>query len=424
MQRTANGKKKRFYWQIFMAKTHTVLQIFVASPTDVRDERNIVKEVIDEFNSTWSDSNSIRYELLSWETHTRPGFGEDAQDVINSQIGDDYDIFLGIMWVRFGSRTNRAESGTEEEFERAYKRWTESSKNVQIMFYFKDAAISPSEVDPVQLGKVQAFKNKISNHGGLYHEFVDQGDFQTKIRMHLTRIAQDWRKSPKDVVSIKNNPTPLQTDRVLDPLANLSALIDTEEEGFLELLEHGDTAMKSVCDIVNNMGIAIVELNNNIQQRTEDFQKFAASNTQNVTDAKRICDEAANDFEVFADKISVEIPRFNKQHSNAMDATGKVAVIFANELKGNHNDPCNIVRQIKEYHLAISKSVMSVTSLRDITALLPRMTTAFHKARKRAVTVMDDLIVQLRNAENLTGYVEDSLNHMLESSNEDGNTSS
>ena|SRR3989337_1199459 len=32
------------------------------------------------------------------ETHTYPGIGEDAQDVINKQIDDDYDIFIGLMW--------------------------------------------------------------------------------------------------------------------------------------------------------------------------------------------------------------------------------------------------------------------------------------------------------------------------------------
>jgi len=147
---------------ILMAKTQTILQVFVASPRDVVDERKILEDVISEFNLTWSDTNKIRLELLKWETHAHPGFGEDAQDAINRQIGNEYDIFIGIMWGLFGSPTNRAESGTEEEYEKAYARLAESPGSVQIMFYFKDAGISPSKLDPEQLAKVQAFKRRIS----------------------------------------------------------------------------------------------------------------------------------------------------------------------------------------------------------------------------------------------------------------------
>src|SRR5687768_17874850 len=49
---------------------------------------------------SWSKTLEIRLELVSWETHTYPAFGDDAQAVINDQIADDYDISIGIMWTR------------------------------------------------------------------------------------------------------------------------------------------------------------------------------------------------------------------------------------------------------------------------------------------------------------------------------------
>ena len=42
--------------------------------------------------------------------------GSDPQQIINSQVSDEYDIFIGILWTRFGTPTERAGSGTEEEF--------------------------------------------------------------------------------------------------------------------------------------------------------------------------------------------------------------------------------------------------------------------------------------------------------------------
>jgi hypothetical protein len=40
-------------------------------------------------------------DLIQWETHAWPGFGADAQDVINREI-EPGDIFIGIMWRRIG----------------------------------------------------------------------------------------------------------------------------------------------------------------------------------------------------------------------------------------------------------------------------------------------------------------------------------
>ncbi|WP_462074860.1 hypothetical protein [Nitrospira sp. CMX1] len=54
--------------------------------------------------------------------------------MINDQIGE-YDIFIGIMWRRFGTPTGVAGSGTEGEFRIAYKRWQENPQ-IALMFYF------------------------------------------------------------------------------------------------------------------------------------------------------------------------------------------------------------------------------------------------------------------------------------------------
>lgn len=59
-----------------------------------------------------------------WEHNTRPSFsGEYSQATISDQLGNDYDLFVGIMNNKFGTKTNVAGSGTEEEFNNAYQRF-------------------------------------------------------------------------------------------------------------------------------------------------------------------------------------------------------------------------------------------------------------------------------------------------------------
>jgi hypothetical protein len=101
-----------------VAEIVTKLKVFVASPGDVAPERQVIGDVAAELNRGIAADRGIVLEVVKWETHAWPGFGQGPQDVINQQIGV-YDIFIGIMWNRLGTPTLESASGTVEEFERA-----------------------------------------------------------------------------------------------------------------------------------------------------------------------------------------------------------------------------------------------------------------------------------------------------------------
>ncbi|MCX5902409.1 MAG: DUF4062 domain-containing protein, partial [Proteobacteria bacterium] len=169
-----------------MPKHEMVLYVLVSSPNDVRPEREEVLNVIAEWNQTWSRELGVRLDPLRYETHTHPNFDTDPQTVINKQIGDDYDIFIGILWARFGTSTPRADSGTIEEFQRAYSRHKKDPDSISVKFYFKDEQIRPSEIEVEQLNKVQEFKKEVSALGGLYHTFTNIDEFAKLLRMHIS----------------------------------------------------------------------------------------------------------------------------------------------------------------------------------------------------------------------------------------------
>ena len=101
-----------------------LLKVFVASPGDVSEEREVVRDVIDDLNRSVASEKGLTLQVVGWETDARPGFGGDPQSLVNAQIADmtRYDLFIGVLWDRFGTPTPRAGSGTEEEFNRAVGR--------------------------------------------------------------------------------------------------------------------------------------------------------------------------------------------------------------------------------------------------------------------------------------------------------------
>ena len=175
-----------------MPRTVVAYKVFLASPGDVKKERTIVKKVIDTYNQIHSCDN-IKLELLCWEDSTHPSFGDYTQDVVNSQIGDDYDVFIGILWARFGTPTPKYESGTEEEFYRAYERYKNGDR-MKLMVYRKDESIPPSSIDVEQLQKINRFTSEVGKLGGYYFTFTEEMQFQDMLLKHLDRAIRDLEK--------------------------------------------------------------------------------------------------------------------------------------------------------------------------------------------------------------------------------------
>jgi hypothetical protein len=219
-----------------MPKTEQVLSIFLASPGDVCDERARVDAFVDEWNSLWSEDTGVHLRLLRWETHAYPAIGADGQDVINTQLGEDYDVFLGIMWKRFGTPTGRASSGTVEEFERALKR-RQMSGQPELMFYFKKANLDTGD-DATQLHAVQQFRSKIAKDGLLYWEFLSSEQFSQLVRVHLTRHVQNWirryRERPESA-NVTQSDFAQRFKGYLDNVKNQSAVLSAITKQFAEI---------------------------------------------------------------------------------------------------------------------------------------------------------------------------------------------
>lgn len=176
-----------------------VLTIFLASPGDVQTEREQARQVIGEINRTIGQDKEVRFEIVGWETNAYPSYGSDGQDIINQQIADmaKYDLFVGILWNRLGQPTPRANSGTEEEFDRAVASYSQTGRP-NIMFYFNQTPSNLTSLrDTEQKMKVLQFKEKVRS-GGLTWDYNGVQDFRVQFQSHLSRwLIQRTVTTPK-----------------------------------------------------------------------------------------------------------------------------------------------------------------------------------------------------------------------------------
>jgi hypothetical protein len=185
-------------------------RLFVASPGDVPNERGALARVVREVNQTHGDPLGYSIQLLMWKSHAAPSGGR-PQGVINEQI-PDYDIFVGIMWRRFGTPTGIAGSGTEEEYRIAYRKW-QANNTMPLMFYFCQKPFMPRSVEEIdQMRHILLFRQELEQKA-LVWEYSSPVAFEADIRKHLclrmARMLQEQRqeftsKAKPDEESIEN----------------------------------------------------------------------------------------------------------------------------------------------------------------------------------------------------------------------------
>jgi len=171
------------------------LRIFVASPSDMAAERTQVALLVDRLNRTVADSLHLVLEVVEWR-HIAPGMGRPEGVILEQSPVESWDVFIGILWMRFGMPTGgvdpqtgaKFESGTEEEFKLAYQQRKKTGKP-HIMFYRCQRPANVSQIDPDQLSHVNAFFEQFSvdaEYAGLYKSFQTTEEFQQFIQDDLT----------------------------------------------------------------------------------------------------------------------------------------------------------------------------------------------------------------------------------------------
>ena len=165
-----------------------ILYVFLASPSDLAEERRLARDVVDELNRVCARRLKWSIELLGWED-TLPGFVR-PQEKINADVRLCR-LFIGMLWRRWGQPTGKYSSGFEEEFELA-KRLRSEAQAPEIWLYFRRIEPAQGEDPGPQLEKVLEFKRNIEmSKECLFGEFADPEEWRKKLHDNLLQYLMD-----------------------------------------------------------------------------------------------------------------------------------------------------------------------------------------------------------------------------------------
>lgn len=167
------------------------IKVFISCPSDVHKEKDIIIRVCDALSDRVFNKKNIYIKAVHWAKDIpRIITGEGPQKIIDRYLDEEnYDIYIGILWGRFGEPQSNGLTPTEGEFEDALKRYKETGRPV-IKFFFKKEKLYPdNEYAASQLLAIQKFKKRTVALG-LYDSFDTDLEFQEKTLISIWEIVE------------------------------------------------------------------------------------------------------------------------------------------------------------------------------------------------------------------------------------------
>ncbi|MGK6329200.1 hypothetical protein ACMGEE_19225 [Erwinia sp. DT-104] len=214
----------------------TVLNVLIASPSDVPEEREAITNSLYEWNALNSQTHGFVLLPVKWESHSAPTMGDRPQEIINNQLVRSCDMLIGAFWTRLGSPTGLEESGTVEEI-----RWFLKQQK-PVMLYYSKKPVDLDIIDTQQLEKLKDFKKSIRDKG-IQEQYSSADELKMKLMRHLTIVLREVSVNTvvdvKAVKAAKNNEevTAKVIDKSINKESELHAtsikLIDYTEKAFI-----------------------------------------------------------------------------------------------------------------------------------------------------------------------------------------------
>jgi hypothetical protein len=377
------------------------ISIFLASPSDVSAERDLVSQVVAEWNQIHSRSHGVYFEILRWETNVSAGFGDDAQQVVSSQVGDDYDALIAIFWARVGTETPRSQSGSIEEYERALSRHA-AGEQVEIAFFFKDAPVSLKEIDFLQAQAVDDLKARLHQDGALFKEFIDMSGLRYEVNLLLDRLSRrfnrDSRGSERVAPSI-SNPTSDVTDRQAVDAAPADVHLN-EEIGFIDISEsmttHSSIATEFLSEMTSRLN-SMTQETSEVSSTLEELGKLGAAQPHVV---KPLIARITNGMDGFSDFLETRGSEY-AEHSLGVAEDARSLIDLARDFQTSDASLGEFEGNLAILLGTMDEGLKSMGGMLDSTEGLPRMTVAFNHSRRRLANNLKQYIADSQSARNV-----------------------
>ena len=179
-----------------MMESVNLIRIFVSSPQDAKEERNIICDEIQKVNRIYGHRNHVVLVPFTSDDMFSQ-IGAHPQELVNNQLLRSCDALIACFKKRFGTPTVKHGSGTEEEIE------IHRELNSHVAIYFEEDNESDELIQDPQLENLKEFRKRIQKSAYI-EEFRDENDLREKISKNIIGYIENLSSSlvkPKTSIS-------------------------------------------------------------------------------------------------------------------------------------------------------------------------------------------------------------------------------
>ena len=360
-------------------------KIFIGSPSDVQEEREIIEDIIDEMNDLYEHLDVPKLKLISLNTDVRSKIGNiEGQSVIDKQIEGKYNVFIGILWKKFGTKTENYDSGTEQEFYNAYSKYEEDPKSMEIMFYFCERTAKLSEIDGEQLALVQKFRKKLEDKKGLYKTYSTLEEFKKTIKNDLKLLV-----SEKDIVFEDSE----------------NEELEEENDGLIDLVEKFE-------DEFNDATLEMEYLTTDIHKAERDLTALNEQNkdASNRDIAKKYFNSASIPITELAENIDSRGTIVVNHLNYGIDTFNSILETHGDFIL-NNDEIIKTEKSMDYCYDSIEELNKSIIGLLNIVRPIQPITTKFSRSKKKLEKSLETFLKRLTAIQNV---INESKTHLLE----------
>jgi hypothetical protein len=365
-------------------------RVVVASPSDVFETRKFVFDAIHELDRTFEVQN-IAIRGLGWEEYATPGIAGEAQDVINKQILQEYDILIAIFGTKLGSPTKSNSSGTVAEIEHAIAKNDSDMGLHRVQVYFCDKIESLSNTSIDELKRLDEYRKSLSERGVLYRVFSTGDQLQREIRVNVQRpIAEFLHKQDRN--------TKPRTAAKESAYAETSSLEDASNKqnvvddlGILDHQEKAEIAILAGNKSVDAMSALMAEINVETDRNVELLENVS-SPLVSAVDKKTVVNSFATFLKSRAVRLKQEALAAKTNYFDFFDA-----VAFVIEMEREFADPekyradvATFLKHTEGVMNVIPKSRESISSFKKTLESMPRITIQFNQAKRVLIDALEE----------------------------------
>lgn len=373
-----------------MPKLVKKYSVLISSPSDLEDERDAVENAIEEISKSMRRAD-VYFEPRRWEVDAIPGVGLTGQDVINTQLVDDADILIVMFGAKAGTPVDGYESGTIAEFERVYAQ-LESGRFGRIFVYFSDAAVPPSQIDPLQLMEVKKFKKSLADRGVLYAEFTEAEELAMRVRLALTDLVMSQEKKEGNEYSHEKAPEKKTITAETSTIPSSDSVVASDVEAaseepdeFLDVRVSYEENAARVGKKLNEIAGMMTRNTERTQANLDKMESAMQLGPISASAGRTLVDESASSLEDYAQEGARLFAEANKLLLLTLGDLVKSVELQAADT-GASVEP-ETLEAVSELSQAIEQSKQSMQNYADSLQRMPRLTKRFRAARARALAV-------------------------------------